>query len=164
MCAAIKKVEESAPMLKERRPVYAISVAAEILGVHDRTLRIYEQQGLLVPARRRRWRFYSEEDLSWIRVIRYLLHEKGLNVAGLRRMLSLIPCWEVKGCPPEERELCSKPELKSSPCWLVAYHPDKKCHLCLVYRLARRHVCDEEELKQGEVYEEYGWGDKGYQK
>ena len=154
MCISIKNVEESAPLLKEHRPVYSISIAAEILGVHQRTLRIYEQQGLLVPARRGRWRFYSEEDLSWIRVIRYLLHERGVNVVGLRRMLSLIPCWEVRGCSPEERESCSKPGLKSRPCWLVAYRSDKKCYLCLVYQLARQHVCDEEELKWGEVYEE----------
>ncbi len=154
MCVAIEEVEKNAPVLKERRPVYPISIAAEILGVHQRTLRIYEQQGLLVPARRGRWRFYSEEDLRWTRVIRYLLHEKGLNVAGLRRMLSLIHCWEVRGCSTGERESCSKPGLKSSPCWLVAYRPDKKCYLCLVYKLARQHVCDEEELKWGEVYEE----------
>ena len=154
MCVFLKNAEESAPLRKERRPVYPISIAAEILGVHERTLRIYEQQGLLVPARRGRWRFYSEEDVSWIRVIRYLLHEKGVNVAGLRRMLSLIPCWEVQGCSPREKESCSKPGLKSNPCWVVAYRTDKKCYLCQVYQLARQHVCDEEELKWGEVYEE----------
>lgn len=151
MCVAIK-VEESAPTLKDRRPVYPISIAAEILGVHERTLRIYEQEGLLVPARRGRWRFYSEEDLGWVRIIRYLIHEKGVNLVGLRRMLSLIPCWEIKDCSPGERESCSKPELKSSPCWLVAYHPDKKCYLCEVYQHARQHVCNEEELKWGEIY------------
>ena len=66
MCAFVAtEAGERALMNSERRPVYPISIAAEILGVHERTLRIYEQQGLLVPARRGRWRFYSEEDLSW---------------------------------------------------------------------------------------------------
>ncbi len=69
-------------------------------------------------------------------------------------MLSLIPCWEVRSCSQEERVSCSKPGLKSSPCWLVAYSSDKKCYLCPVYQLARQHVCDAEELKWGEVYEE----------
>ena len=152
MCLAIG-VKEDGPITSERRPVYPISIATEILGVHERTLRIYEQEGLLIPARRGRWRFYSEEDLSWIRVIRYLIHEKGVSIAGLRRMLSLIPCWEVMGCSLEERKSCPKPRLRSNPCWLVATRPDKKCNLCLVYRLARQHVCDEEELKLGEAYE-----------
>jgi len=152
MCFAIE-VKEDDPITPERRPVYPISIASEILGVHEQTLRIYEQEGLLIPARRGRWRFYSEEDLSWIRVIRYLIHEKGVNIAGLRRMLSLVSCWEVINCSLGEK-VCPQYRLKSKPCWLVAARPDKKCNLCLVYRLARQRVCDGEELRLGEVYEE----------
>ena len=100
-----------------------------------------------MPARRGSWRFYSEDDLIWTRIIRYLIHKKGVNFVGLCRMLSLIPCWEVMGCSPEERESCPKPRLKSRPCWLVVPRPDKKCYLCPVYQLARWHVCDEEELE-----------------
>ncbi len=154
MCSFVAtEAEERALMNSERRPVYPISIAAEILGVCQRTLRIYEQEGLLVPARRGRWRFYSEDDLNWIRVIRHLLHDKGLNITGLRRMLSLIPCWEVRGCSRKDRDSCPKPGLKSSPCWLVSSGPKKNCYLCSVYQLARQHVCDEEELKGGDAYE-----------
>ena len=61
-------------MLDNGRPVYTIGTAAEILGVHPRTLRLYEDGGLLRPARKNNRRFYSANDLHWIACIRYLIH------------------------------------------------------------------------------------------
>ncbi|MFL7794094.1 MAG: MerR family transcriptional regulator, partial [Anaerolineae bacterium] len=93
-------------MLDKGRPVYTIGTAAELLGVHPRTLRLYEDGGLLRPARKNNRRFYTTNDLQWIGCIRYLLHDKGLNQEGLRRLLALIPCWEIRGCNREEMENC----------------------------------------------------------
>lgn len=135
------------PVPAERQPVYSISIAAELLGIHERTLHLYEKEGLLVPARRGNWRFFSQEDLVWVRTIRYLIHEKGINYAGLRRMLGLIHCWEIRGCSEADRAICPKPELRSDPCWLVSARADRKCYLCTVYQLARKCVCNEEELR-----------------
>jgi DNA-binding transcriptional MerR regulator len=78
--------------VKVRRPempVYAISIAAELLGCHPRTLRIYEEQGLLSPFRRHRIRLYSELDIQRGRMIRYLIEERGLNLAGVRLVLEI---------------------------------------------------------------------------
>ena len=78
--------------VKEREldtPVYVISVAAELIGCHPRTLRIYEERGLLTPMRRRRIRLYSERDIRRVRLIRYLTEEKGLNLAGVRLLLEI---------------------------------------------------------------------------
>ena len=55
------------------RPVYVISVAAEITGLHPRTLRIYEARGLLSPVRRNRIRLYSDHDIERVRIIRQLI-------------------------------------------------------------------------------------------
>ncbi|TEU17353.1 MAG: MerR family transcriptional regulator [Anaerolineales bacterium] len=85
-------------MLNDTRPLYSIGMAAELLNVHPRTLRLYEQGGLLRPARRNNRRVYSNNDLKWIKSIRYLIHERGLNQEGLRRLLALIPCWEITNC------------------------------------------------------------------
>jgi MerR family transcriptional regulator, heat shock protein HspR len=71
------------------RPVYVISVAAELIGCHPRTLRIYEERGLLSPVRRRRIRLYSERDIQRVRVIRFLTEERGLNLAGVRMVLQI---------------------------------------------------------------------------
>ena len=71
------------------RPVYVISVAAELIGCHPRTLRIYEERGLLSPVRRRRIRLYSERDIQRVRLIRFLTEERGLNLAGVRMVLQI---------------------------------------------------------------------------
>lgn len=78
--------------MKERAPdtpVYVISIAADLTGCHPRTLRIYEERGLLQPARRHRIRLYSEHDIQRVRLIRYLTEEKGLNLAGVRLILEI---------------------------------------------------------------------------
>jgi MerR family transcriptional regulator/heat shock protein HspR len=71
------------------RPVYVISIAAEITGLHPRTLRIYEERGLLAPVRRNRIRLYSEEDIERVRIIRQLIEAHRLNLAGVRLILDV---------------------------------------------------------------------------
>ena len=128
------------------RPVYTIGVAAEILGVHPRTLRIYETKNLLLPARRGNWRFFSERDLMWARGIQYLLHEVGMSVAGLQRILALIPCWELLPCSGDEMRLCPKSDDKRVPCWAAVPRPDGKCYNCRVYQGTPAWLLDGSEL------------------
>jgi MerR family transcriptional regulator, heat shock protein HspR len=72
------------------RPRYMISVAAEIVGMHPQTLRIYESKGLVRPGRTAGGtRLYSERDLERLRVIQRLTTELGLNLAGVQRVLAL---------------------------------------------------------------------------
>ena len=70
------------------RPRYMISVAAEIIGMHPQTLRIYEQKGLVRPKRTPgNTRLYSERDLERLRLIQGLTTELGLNLAGVEAVL-----------------------------------------------------------------------------
>ncbi len=72
------------------RPVYTIRIAAEMIGVHQQTLRTYEREGLLTPARSAgRQRLYSEEDIERLRIIRRLIDELGVNLAGADIILRL---------------------------------------------------------------------------
>jgi MerR family transcriptional regulator/heat shock protein HspR len=72
------------------RPVYVISVAAGIVRAHPRTLRIYEDEGLLCPARTpSNIRLYSENDIRRILWIRHLTRERGVNLAGIRILFEL---------------------------------------------------------------------------
>ena len=67
------------------RPVYVISVAASIVSVHPRTLRIYEEEGLICPARTpTNIRLYSENDVRRVMWIRHLTQNLGVNLAGVR--------------------------------------------------------------------------------
>jgi MerR family transcriptional regulator/heat shock protein HspR len=73
-----------------RRPVYVISVAASIVRAHPRTLRIYEDEGLLCPARTpTNIRLYSEEDIRRLLWIRHLTQNLGVNLAGVRILFEL---------------------------------------------------------------------------
>lgn len=70
--------------------MYVISVAATLVSAHPRTLRIYEEEGLLCPARTpTNIRLYSENDIRRILWIRHLTRERGVNLAGIRILFEL---------------------------------------------------------------------------
>ena len=72
------------------RPRYMISVAAELVGLHPQTLRIYEQKGLVQPKRTAgNTRLYSELDIERLKLIQRLTTEIGLNLAGVEQVLHL---------------------------------------------------------------------------
>jgi MerR family transcriptional regulator, heat shock protein HspR len=72
------------------RPRYMISVAADLVGMHPQTLRIYEAKGLVRPKRTAgNTRLYSELDLERLRLIQRLTTELGLNLAGVETVLRL---------------------------------------------------------------------------
>ncbi len=72
-------------------PVYVISVAARLVGLHEQTLRIYEKKGLVVPKRTdKRTRLYSLNDLKKLRLIKLLTQRRGVNLAGVKMILEMI--------------------------------------------------------------------------
>jgi MerR family transcriptional regulator, heat shock protein HspR len=76
--------------LIDDRPRYMISVAAELVGMHPQTLRMYEQKGLVQPQRTAgNTRLYSEADLERLRLIQRLTTQLGLNLAGVEAVLEL---------------------------------------------------------------------------
>ena len=77
-------------MTEHERPRYMISVAAELVGMHPQTLRIYESKGLVRPKRTPgNTRLYSEADLERLRLIQRLTTELGLNLAGVETVIRL---------------------------------------------------------------------------
>ena len=77
-------------MTEHERPRYMISVAAELVGMHPQTLRIYETKGLVRPRRTPgNTRLYSEADLDRLRLIQRLTTELGLNLAGVETVIRL---------------------------------------------------------------------------
>jgi MerR family transcriptional regulator/heat shock protein HspR len=72
------------------RPRYMISVAAEIVGMHPQTLRIYENKGLIRPKRTAgNTRLYSEADIERLQLIQQLTNDLGLNLAGVEQVMRL---------------------------------------------------------------------------
>jgi MerR family transcriptional regulator, heat shock protein HspR len=73
-----------------KRPVFMISIAAELIGVHPQTLRMYEQKGLLCPRKSlKNTRLYSQDDVDLGRYIQKLTQEMGMNLAGVKNILDL---------------------------------------------------------------------------
>ena len=72
------------------KALFMISIAAELAGMHPQTLRIYEQKGLITPARTpKNTRLYSEEDIKRLRYIQQLTTELGMNLAGVEKVIEL---------------------------------------------------------------------------
>lgn len=94
----VKKKTRVEPLRKDM-PVYTIGVASQLLGVHPRTLRIYENEGLIKPHRQGSRRLYSPNDLQWVSCLRSLIHEQGISIPGIKKLLRFATCYEIAECP-----------------------------------------------------------------
>ncbi len=125
----------------ESKPLYTIRIASELSGVSAGTIREYERQGLLRVHRRpqSRHRLFSALEIRWIRQVWELLHEEGLNVAGIRRLLQVEPCYKTIRCAREVRNACPVYRTRSSPCWSHGVSPPccerrgRNCQACAAY-------------------------------
>lgn len=82
--------EQAASSVGKDRPLYVISVAAELVDMHPQTLRLYERKGLIEPSRSSgKTRLYSQRDIEHLREIRRLTQELGVNLAGVEEIIRL---------------------------------------------------------------------------
>ncbi len=121
------------------RPVFTIGVAAELVGVSVHTLRMYENEGLIIPERTQsQRRRYSQVDIERLQCIRVMIEDRGFNLAGIRGMMSMAPCWEIKGCSESDRQSCEAFESALEPCWMVKAKAEacqnEVCAECPVYK------------------------------
>ena len=86
------------------RPVYHISIVAEMVETHPQTLRMYERMGLVCPQRtRNNVRLYSDEDVEHIRRIQHLTQQMGVNLAGVEVVFDLLREMERMRAEMEEQ-------------------------------------------------------------
>jgi MerR family transcriptional regulator/heat shock protein HspR len=143
MAYEMRRPDISAKGLSDDRPVYIISSAAELLGLHQRTLYLYEGKGLIAPVRKGNRRFYSNSDLEWIRTIRYLIHERGINLEGLRQLLALKAQMEYQADFQDALPECEAFVQPTAPCWQEG-QAQFECHGCPVYGAAIRGLCEDQ--------------------
>ena len=78
-------------------PIFPISIISEMIGVHQRTLRIYDEEGLLVPKRtEKNRRLYSLDDVERGKFIQYLTRDLGINLSGVRIIFHLLSQLKVE--------------------------------------------------------------------
>jgi MerR family transcriptional regulator, heat shock protein HspR len=119
----------------------SIGSVARMLGVSVQTLRLYEAEGLILPGKSTGGqRRYSRADVERLECIRHAITEQKIGIAGIRHMQSLVPCWQLVKCTPEERHQCPAFQNHDGGCW--TYHhlnnacAPRDCRICEVYRLS----------------------------
>ena len=101
--AAIKKVK--------------IGEVAQYFGVSVDLLRLYEREGLLIPLKSAKGtRYFTQLDYPWIATVLRLVREARLNFAGIRHLLALLPCWEIRGCSETTKAGCAVASGATAPC------------------------------------------------
>jgi len=132
----VSAVRGTHPLGAEAAKRIKIGEVARYFGVSVDLLRLYEREGLLIPLKSPRGtRYFTELDYPWIATVIRLVREERLNFAGIRHLLALLPCWDIRGC--NEKNNCSIVGSASTPCWMVhiCCRPED-CYGCAVYRSA----------------------------
>lgn len=94
-------------MISNDKAIFTIGVASKMLKVHPRTLRIYESEGLIKPIRHGKWRYFNMDDIKWIECLRGMIHESGISIAAIKKLLQYTPCWNIADCPFDKRKQCT---------------------------------------------------------
>jgi MerR family transcriptional regulator/heat shock protein HspR len=121
-------------------PVYTLSTTSTLSGIPVHSIRQYIDKGLIIPFKKESSRnLFSQVDILRLKYIHNLLSEDGLNIAGIRAVLSLIPCWAITECSMAERETCQAYHSDAYPCWEASEKgtlcKNTNCRECEVYRI-----------------------------
>ncbi len=125
-------------------PVYTIGVASSLSGIPVHSIRQYIDKGLIIPFRTASNRnLFSQVDIMRLDFIQKLLDEDGLNIAGIRALLAMIPCWQMQKCSIRERKACQAYSSKSYPCWEASEKGplcrNTNCRECNVYKIVENY-------------------------
>ena len=128
-------------------PVIPIGVLAEKVGLSVSAVRKYENEGLIIAHRTDSGhRLFSHEDIRRVRSIQHMIQDLGLNIAGIHRMQSLLPCWDLFPCTPQTRKNCPAYKDNTRPCWMIkgvdCASQGNECRRCAVYRFGS--LCTED--------------------
>jgi MerR family transcriptional regulator/heat shock protein HspR len=125
-------------------PVYTLSTTSTLSGIPVHSIRQYIDKGLIIPFKKESNRnLFSQVDILRLKYIHKLLNEDGLNIAGIRTLLAIIPCWAIRQCSDEEREKCQAFQSSGFPCWEASEKGilcrNTNCRECEVYRIVENY-------------------------
>ena len=93
--------------IEQHEPVFPIGIIAKKLNIAVQTVRLYEQEGLIIAHKTASGRrLFSHHDLERLSCIRTMITKHAMNLQGIKRIMALIPCWELKGGLDEECKKC----------------------------------------------------------
>jgi len=120
-------------------PVISIGTAAKLVNLSVSALRKYEKEGLLIYHRSDSGRrILCQADIKRIKMIKHMIGDLGLNIEGIRRLLALLPCWDLRLCSKKEKNSCQAVTDAVRPCWMIKESQcaanGHDCRQCEVYR------------------------------
>jgi MerR family transcriptional regulator/heat shock protein HspR len=126
---------------QEELPLYSIGTTARMLGVSVQTLRMYENEGLIIISKSEgNQRIYSESDIERLRCIRKAINEDKISIGGMKRIHGMIPCWDMIKCSTEERNICPAFNNHLGGCWTYEHNhsacAERDCRVCEIYKLS----------------------------
>jgi len=124
--------------MNANKPILTLGVSSQLSEVPTHSIQQYINKGLLIPFKLDSNRqLFSQNDVSRLRNISILIHEKGLNFAGIRAVLAMIPCWAIHKCSKQDRQKCNAYNTDSIPCWEASEKgracKNENCRECEVY-------------------------------
>jgi MerR family transcriptional regulator, heat shock protein HspR len=130
--------------IESTTPVYTLSTTSTLSGIPVHSIRQYIDKGLIIPFKKESNRnLFSQVDILRLKYIHKLLEEDGLNIAGIRTLLALIPCWAITECSLAERETCQAYRSDTYPCWDASEKgticKNTNCRECDVYRIVENY-------------------------
>jgi len=125
-------------------PVFTLCVVSNLSEIPEHSIRQYIDKGLIIPFRKETNRhLFSQVDISRLKFIHKLLDDNGLNIAGIKALLAMIPCWAVRNCSQEERENCQAYHSNTFPCWEASDKgtlcKNTNCRECEVYKVVEKY-------------------------
>ena len=125
-------------------PIYTLSITSTLAGIPAHSIRQYIDKGLIIPFRKESNRnLFSQVDILRLKYVNKLLVEDGLNIAGIRSLLAMIPCWAIRKCSAEAREQCQAFQSNTFPCWEASEKgiscKNANCRECEVYRIVEKY-------------------------
>jgi len=126
--------------IKNTDSIYTLSIASKLSEIPAHSIRQYIDKGLIIPFTTKSKRhLFSQIDVLRLKCIRKNLNEDGLNIAGIKALYSIIPCWEIKPCSKEDRKDCGAYQDHSQPCWDASNKSEvclnSDCRECAVYKI-----------------------------
>ncbi|MDK2800027.1 MAG: hypothetical protein PWP27_761 [Clostridiales bacterium] len=121
-------------MIDENKGIYSIGTVASFIAEHPEILRVWERNNLIRPGRINGRRYYSNNDLLRLKFIKYLIDAKGLNIAGVKAIIDMYPCWFKGDCKGGALENRGIPINPVKPCWklqdtfcIISYDISEEC-------------------------------------
>lgn len=127
------------------KPVYTLSIASRLSDIPAHSIRQYIDRGLLIPFKLDSKRhLFSHNDINRLNHIHLLIHEQGLNFAGIKALMAMIPCWAIRPCTESDRQSCNAYNESTFPCWEASEKgrvcKNENCRECDVYKILSEEV------------------------